>query len=47
MHGAIESMEDAAELGLAGTPPIFADVEDRRSDLEARAAMEPETSPGR
>ncbi len=47
MHGAIESMEDAAELGLAGTPPIFADVEDRKSDLEARAAMEPETSPGR
>ena len=31
MHGAVESMEDAAELGLAGTPPIFADVEDERS----------------
>jgi hypothetical protein len=31
MHGPIESMEDAAELGLAGTPPIFADVEDERS----------------
>jgi EmrB/QacA subfamily drug resistance transporter len=41
MHGAIESMEDAAELGLAGTPPIFADVEDRKSDLES------ETAPGR
>lgn len=31
MHGAIESMEDAAELGLGGTPPIFADLEDRKS----------------
>ncbi len=26
MHGAVESLEDAAELGLAGTPPIFADT---------------------
>jgi EmrB/QacA subfamily drug resistance transporter len=25
MHGARESVEDAAELGLGGTPPIFAD----------------------
>ncbi len=25
MHGPIESLEDAAELGLGGTPPIFAD----------------------
>jgi Na+/melibiose symporter-like transporter len=25
MHGALESLEDAAELGLGGTPPIFAD----------------------
>jgi Na+/melibiose symporter-like transporter len=31
MHGAIESMEDLAELGLGGTPPIFADIEDRKS----------------
>ncbi len=31
MHGPVESMEDAAELGLGGTPPIFADVEDERS----------------
>ena len=31
MHGPVESMEDAAELGLGGTPPIFADVERRRS----------------
>jgi EmrB/QacA subfamily drug resistance transporter len=27
MHGAVESLEDAAELGLAGVPPIFADTE--------------------
>jgi MFS family permease len=25
MHGAVESMEDAAELGLAGVPPVFPD----------------------
>jgi EmrB/QacA subfamily drug resistance transporter len=25
MHGALESMEEAAELGLGGTPPIFPD----------------------
>jgi EmrB/QacA subfamily drug resistance transporter len=35
MHGAVESMEDAAELGLAGVPPVFPDEvfpgdEDRR-----------------
>ena len=54
MHGALESMENAAELGLGGTPPIFADVEDRKSDLEnpeseieARPSMESETAPGR
>ncbi len=35
MHGAVESMEDAAELGLGGTPPIFADVEDRKSEAES------------
>jgi hypothetical protein len=38
MHGAVESMEDAAELGLGGTPPIFADVEDRKSTLESESA---------
>ena len=38
MHGAVESMEDAAELGLGGTPPIFADVEDRKSALESESA---------
>ncbi len=54
MHGAVESMEDAAELGLGGTPPIFADVEDRRSDLEDqqpdvgdRTSVESESAPGR
>ena len=26
MHGAVESLEDAAELGIAGTPPVFADL---------------------
>ena len=25
MHGPVEAMEEAAELGLAGTPPIFPD----------------------
>ena len=25
MHGPLESVEDAAELGLGGVPPIFAD----------------------
>ena len=25
LHGALESLEDTAELGLGGTPPIFAD----------------------
>jgi EmrB/QacA subfamily drug resistance transporter len=32
MHGAVESMEEAAELGLAGTPPIFADEAIAASD---------------
>ena len=37
MHGAVEAMEDAAELGIAGVPPVFADEEfvgddDRRRD---------------
>jgi hypothetical protein len=45
MHGAVESMEDAAELGLAGMPPIFADVEDRKSDLEG-PSVDAEHSPG-
>ena len=30
MHGPIESMEDMAELGLGGTPPIFADADGAR-----------------
>jgi hypothetical protein len=25
LHGAVESLEDVAELGLGGTPPVFAD----------------------
>jgi hypothetical protein len=25
LHGPVESLEDAAELGLGGVPPIFAD----------------------
>ena len=25
MHGPLESFEDAAELGLGGVPPVFAD----------------------
>ena len=25
LHGPLESLEDAAELGLGGTPPVFAD----------------------
>ena len=37
MHGAVEAMENAAELGIAGIPPVFADEEfvgddDRRTD---------------
>jgi hypothetical protein len=28
MHGPVESLEDAAELGLAGVPPLFADSPD-------------------
>ena len=28
MHGPVEAIEDAAELGLAGVPPIFADGPD-------------------
>jgi hypothetical protein len=40
MHGALESMEDTAELGLGGTPPIFADVEDKKS-------LESESTSGR
>jgi len=27
MHGGLEAMEDVAELGLAGVPPVFADEE--------------------
>ena len=27
MHGAGEAMEEAAELGIAGIPPVFADEE--------------------
>ncbi len=26
MHGAVEALEDAAELGLGGTPPVFPDT---------------------
>jgi hypothetical protein len=37
MHGAMESIEEAAELGLGGTPPIFAD--------ETPAAAPDETVP--
>jgi hypothetical protein len=25
MHGPVEAMEDVAQLGIAGVPPIFAD----------------------
>jgi Na+/melibiose symporter-like transporter len=28
MHGPLESLEDAAELGLGGVPPVFADFAD-------------------
>ena len=32
MRGPIESVEDAAELGIAGVPPLFADaLDDRRT----------------
>jgi len=32
MHGPVESMEDAATLGIAGVPPIFADEHFRGDD---------------
>jgi len=31
LHGPVESLEDAAELGLGGTPPLFADDASARS----------------
>ena len=30
MRGPVESVEDAAELGIAGVPPLFADELDDR-----------------
>jgi EmrB/QacA subfamily drug resistance transporter len=33
VHGPVESLEDAAELGIAGVPPVFAD-DDADSELE-------------
>jgi hypothetical protein len=42
MHGAIESMEDAAELGIGGTLPIFADTADAADE-----ARDSESVPGR
>ena len=44
MHGAVESMEDVAELGLGGTPPIFADIEDEKSDSSSERPMDSESS---
>ena len=39
MHGAVGAMEDVAELGLAGIPPVFADerfaADEPRSDADA------------
>ncbi len=44
MHGSVESVEDAAELGIAGVPPIFADeLTDELADGEARS--EPSAAP--
>ena len=37
MHGAVEAMEDAAELGIAGIPPVFADEEFPGDDDRRRA----------
>ncbi len=42
MHGPIESMEDAAELGIGGTLPIFADTSDAADE-----ARDSESVPGR
>ncbi len=42
MHGAAESMEDVAQLGLAGIPPVFPDEEfvgdHARDDVDPRAS---------
>ncbi|MDQ1520461.1 MAG: hypothetical protein QOI55_1534 [Actinomycetota bacterium] len=38
LHGAVESMEDVAELGLAGVPPVFADTPIADDDALAPAS---------
>ena len=40
MHGGVEAMEDAAELGLAGVPPVFAD-EEFPGDDDRRVVADP------
>ncbi len=53
MHGAVESMEDMAELGLGGTPPIFADTagdvdtDGAGADAATDPAFESDSVPGR
>ena len=44
MHGAAESMEDVAELGLAGVPPVFPDEEFAGDDAR-RSGAEPAPEP--
>ena len=36
MHGPVEAIEDAAELGLAGIPPVFADGPDDTTPVASR-----------
>ncbi len=35
MHGALEALEEAAELGLGGVPPVFSDQVGEETDREA------------
>jgi EmrB/QacA subfamily drug resistance transporter len=45
-HGAVESLEDAAELGIAGVPPVFPDTPDDNG-VAAVVDDEPETDTAR
>ncbi len=45
MHGALESAEEAAELGLGGVPPAFPDTVHADNE-DDDATLEPVTTPG-
>jgi hypothetical protein len=49
MHGALESAEEAAELGVGGVPPAFPDTvhaDDEDADEDADATLEPAATRG-